>query len=105
MILKPSENTYIHHSLASIYEVATNLDLTINKIKHFLRDGRIEVVEKDNQFLSCKTCGKPIHSGWYCEDCLKQSKSDSNNRTSMLPQEISAQTAECQSNSPKLKEN
>jgi hypothetical protein len=64
------------HPLASIYEVATNLDLTINKIKHFLRDGRIEVVEKNNQFLSCKTCGKPIHSGWYCEDCLRQAKLD-----------------------------
>lgn len=64
------------HPLASIYEVATNLDLTINKIKHFLRDGRLEVVGKDNIFLSCKTCGKPIHSGWYCEDCLRQAKSD-----------------------------
>lgn len=66
------------HPNASIYEVATNLDITINKIKHFLRDGRIEIVEKDNHFLACQTCGKSIHSGWYCDDCLKQSKYDSN---------------------------
>lgn len=64
------------HPHASIYEVATNLDITINKIKSFLRDGRLEIVEKDNQFLTCQTCSKPIHSGWYCEDCLRQSKLD-----------------------------
>lgn len=65
------------HPHASIYEVATNLEFTINKIKHYLRDGRIEVIEKDNHFLACETCGKPIHSGWYCDDCLKQPSRDS----------------------------
>ena len=58
---------------------------TINKIKHFLRDGRIEIVEKDNKFLSCQTCSKPIHSGWYCEDCLRQLKADSKSGLSVSP--------------------
>ena len=62
------------HPLASIYEVATNLNFTINKIKHFLRDGRLEVVEKNNQFLACKTCGKSIHSGWYCQECQQKAQ-------------------------------
>jgi uncharacterized protein len=64
------------HPHSSIYDVATSLNITINIIKHYLRDGRIEIVEKDNQFLTCTTCGKPIHSGWYCDDCLKRPSND-----------------------------
>jgi len=64
------------HPHSSIYEVATVLGITINKIKSFLREGRIEIVEKDNQFLTCETCGKPIHSGRYCDECLKHNVSE-----------------------------
>jgi uncharacterized protein len=72
---KIREYLYLHPH-ASMYEVATNLEITINKIKHYLRDGRIEIIEKDNQFLTCNTCGKPIHTGWYCDECLKTSNQD-----------------------------
>lgn len=60
------------HPRASIYEVATNLDITISKIKHFLKEGRIEIVEKTNQFLVCESCGQSIRSGRLCEECAKQ---------------------------------
>ena len=64
------------HPHASIYEVATNLDVTINKIKHYLREGRIEIVEKDNRFLECEICGIPIRSGRYCDECVKNASHD-----------------------------
>ena len=60
----------IEHPRASIYEVATNLNISINKIKYFLREGRIEIVENDNRFLLCEECGQSIHSGRYCNECV-----------------------------------
>jgi uncharacterized protein len=63
---------YIHPK-AKIFEVANNLDILVPKIKRYLRDGRLEIIEKDNLFLKCEQCGKPICSGVKCEDCLKQS--------------------------------
>lgn len=62
----------VEHPKASIYEVATNLDISINKIKFYLKEGRIEIVEKDNQFLLCEMCKRPIHSGRCCDECLNK---------------------------------
>lgn len=59
------------HPYAKIFEVSVNLNISINKIKRFLRDGRMEIIEKNNQFLKCECCGKSICSGQYCEECTK----------------------------------
>lgn len=68
---------YIHeHGRPSIFEVASNLDMTMSKIKKYLREGRLEIVEKINSFLDCEICGKPIQSGKYCDDCFKQVNHD-----------------------------
>ena len=55
----------IIHPFAKIFEVSINLNISVNKIKRFLRDGRMEIVEKNNQFLKCEICGKSICSGQY----------------------------------------
>lgn len=57
---------------AKLLKVATELDVPVAKIKLFLREGRLEIVEKDNLFLKCEGCGKPICSGVYCDDCSRQ---------------------------------
>ncbi|MCX8130150.1 MAG: flagellar protein [Clostridia bacterium] len=57
------------HPYAKIFEVSINLDISINKIKRYLREGRMEIVEKDNQFLKCELCGCSICSGLYCDEC------------------------------------
>lgn len=68
---KIKEYLYLH-PFAKIFEVSTNLDISINKIKRYLREGRIEIVEKDNQFLKCELCGRSICSGQYCDECNKK---------------------------------
>ena len=72
---KIREYLYVH-PFAKIFEVSINLDISINKIKRFLRDGRIEIVEKDNQFLKCEICGKSICTGQYCDECCKSTVHD-----------------------------
>lgn len=64
------------HPKAKMLEVSTNLDIPIRKIKRFLRESRLEIVEKDNPFLKCDNCGKPICLGTLCEDCKDKSAHD-----------------------------
>lgn len=66
----------ILHPRASIYEVATVLGVSISRIKCYLREGRIEIVENDNNFLDCEICGVAIHSGKYCSECSKHASHD-----------------------------
>lgn len=58
---------------ASIFEVTTELKIPVKTIKRFLREDRLEIVESDNGFLKCDTCGISIHSGYLCKSC-KQGK-------------------------------
>ncbi len=60
------------HPRSKIFEVSNSLDIPVPVIKRYLREGRLEIVEKDQLFLKCEKCGKPIRSGMYCDDCLKQ---------------------------------
>lgn len=64
------------HPRAKIFQVSTDLDISVHKIKRYLREGRLEIIEKDNLFLKCEACGKAICSGVYCDECSKKSKND-----------------------------
>ncbi len=55
---------------ASITQVSTELDISVEKIKRFLKDGRLEITGEDgNMILECENCGKSIKSGRFCDDC------------------------------------
>jgi hypothetical protein len=54
---------------ASIFEVTSQLKIPVKTIKRFLREDRLEIVEADNGFLKCDTCGISIHSGYLCKSC------------------------------------
>ena len=55
---------------ASITQVSTELDISIEKIKRFLREGRLEITGDDgNMILECENCGKSIKSGRLCDEC------------------------------------
>lgn len=64
------------HPGAKIFEVSNNLNISIFRIKRYLREGRLEIIEKNNAFLKCEICGRPICSGNYCDDCVKQATHD-----------------------------
>jgi hypothetical protein len=55
---------------ASLNQVSVELDISVEKIKRFLRDGRLEILSDDgNLILECESCGKSIKSGRYCGEC------------------------------------
>lgn len=61
------------HPRAKVFEVSNNLDIPVSVIKRYLKEGRLEIIEKENIFLKCEKCGKPVCSGTQCDDCQKQS--------------------------------
>ncbi len=64
------------HPRAKVFEVSNNLDIPVPVIKRYLKEGRLEIIEKNNLFLKCEKCGKPICSGTQCSDCLKHATHD-----------------------------
>jgi flagellar operon protein (TIGR03826 family) len=58
---------------AALSEVSTVLDVSVEKIKRFLKEGRLEIVGDDGNFvLECENCGKSIRTGRFCEICEKE---------------------------------
>ena len=57
---------------ASLTQVSEDLEISLEKIRRFLKEGRLEIVSDDgNLFLECESCGKSIKSGRYCDECEK----------------------------------
>lgn len=58
---------------ASISQISNELEVSVSRIKDYLRDGRLEIVgESANLFLECERCGKSIKTGKYCDDCERE---------------------------------
>lgn len=64
---------------ATLSQVATDCDVTVEKIKMFLREGRLEITEGSNIILECEKCGKSIKTGRFCDECQHQLHSDISN--------------------------
>lgn len=57
---------------ATISEVASGLNISITRIKRYLREGRLEIIEKHNLFLECERCGVAIQTGRFCPACMDE---------------------------------
>ena len=60
---------YLYENPA-LTQVSTDLEMSVEKIKRFLKEGRLEITNDDgNLILECETCGKSIKSGRFCAEC------------------------------------
>lgn len=58
---------------ATMSQIATDLEISVEKIKRYLRQGRLEIIGNEgNLILECEMCGKSIKSGRYCDICEKE---------------------------------
>jgi len=64
------------HPGAKVFEVSENLGVPVPQIKRYLREERLEIIEDNNLFLKCESCGKPIRSGILCDTCKKSNPHD-----------------------------
>ncbi|MDP4094777.1 MAG: MerR family transcriptional regulator [Bacillota bacterium] len=57
---------------ATMSEVSQVLDVSVERIKAYLKDGRLEIVgDEANIILECEACGKSIKTGRFCNECQK----------------------------------
>lgn len=61
---------------ATLTQVATDCEVSVEKIKMFLREGRLEITEGSNIILECEKCGKSIRTGRFCQECQNDLSSD-----------------------------
>ncbi len=55
---------------ASLSQVSTDLEVSVEKIKRYLKEGRLEIIgETPNLFLECESCGRSIKTGRFCNEC------------------------------------
>lgn len=59
-----------NHRGANQSEVSLATGVSVNKIRQFLREGRIEIAPTSSVFIHCESCGAPINSGRFCESCI-----------------------------------
>ncbi len=66
---------YIRSKDVSEYDVADHFGITVEKVKSWIHDGRIEYKEIKTETihgLFCEQCGAPVAFGALCGKCLKQ---------------------------------
>ena len=61
---------------ATLSQVATDLDVSVEKIKMFLKEGRLEITDASNIILECERCGKSIKTGRFCKECQNEVSND-----------------------------
>jgi len=62
----------LDNPFATIFQVSVSLNISFKSIKRYLRENKLEIIERNNQkneFLSCLKCGTPIQCGCYCTKC------------------------------------
>ena len=65
------------HEDATVEDVVEAMDVDEELVVKFLRDGRLIASKK--MTYPCSGCGKPIQTGKYCPDCLKNMLGTVNN--------------------------
>ncbi len=57
---------------ATLNEIASELNIGVKKIKYYLKEGRLEIINPEgNMVLECEKCGRSIKTGRYCDGCQK----------------------------------
>ncbi|HEX2924830.1 MAG TPA: MerR family transcriptional regulator [Ruminiclostridium sp.] len=70
---------------ATLSQVAIELEVSVEKIKMFLKEGRLEITEDSNIVLECERCGKSIRTGRFCRECQNEVSGDIERTTKSIP--------------------
>ncbi len=77
---------------ASVTQVSVDLDISVEKIRRYLKDGRLEIAnDEGNLILECEKCGRSIKTGRFCQDCERTLTSGLRDVASQFRSEIESQ--------------
>lgn len=87
------------HPKSSLFDVSKELEISVQQIKAYLKEGRLEIVgENGNMFLECERCGKSISTGRFCNDCAKEVTDDFKSAAEQMSTSVSDQAASKRAN-------
>lgn len=74
---KRVKNYLYDNPMASIVDVSRELEISVQRIKNYLKQGRLEIIGGDgNMILECELCGRSIRTGRFCEECTNALSKD-----------------------------
>jgi flagellar operon protein (TIGR03826 family) len=80
---------------SNLTQVSIELEISLEKIRRFLKEGRLEIVDEDgNMFLECEACGKSIKSGRYCSECERNLASGLRETAGKIKSELDSNAVE-----------
>lgn len=64
---------YIRSNVVNEYMVAEHFDISVRKVRGWIKEGRIEYTENEARIVGtkCQRCGKSITFGSMCRDCMR----------------------------------
>ncbi len=64
---------YIRDNEVNEFMVAEKFQISLRKIRGWIREGRIEYVDEDTRIVGtqCQRCGKPVGFGMLCPSCMR----------------------------------
>ncbi len=75
---------------ASLTEVSTVLEISVEKIRIYLKDGRLEIINNEgNMILECESCGRAIKTGRFCDSCIQGLHKDLKQVASQMSSSVS----------------
>lgn len=74
---------------STMTEVAEALDISIERITRYLREGRLEIAPNSPIKLDCERCGAPITTGRFCNTCSGKLGGDLESTSRELKEKIS----------------
>lgn len=63
------KNYIYNNPLATIMEVSKETEVRVNRIKSYLKDGRLIIADESPIFINCEVCGESIKYGRLCRNC------------------------------------
>ncbi len=63
------------HEGATLMQVSNELDIKVERIKRYLKEGRINVIS-NSKLLTCEGCGDSISTGKFCKGCQQKMSSE-----------------------------
>lgn len=57
---------------ASISVVSEEMDVSVQQLNQWIREERLIFAEGSAVMIDCESCGAPIRTGRYCENCKSQ---------------------------------
>lgn len=61
---------------SNAYNISRGTGVSMSRIDKFLRQGRIEIPEGSDCYISCEVCGVDIRYGRYCPTCATRLKKE-----------------------------